>query len=70
MIVCVWGEKEREGESVLCSTRGRGNWKTSAIDEITLEGIQTNGVSGNDLEPFHAGPFVPIPNTFQSNEDI
>lgn len=33
---------------------------TAAIDEITLEGIQTNRVSGNDLEPFHAGPFVPI----------
>ncbi len=42
----------------------------AAIDEITLEGVQTNGVSGNDLELFHAGPFVTISNTFQSDADI
>lgn len=41
-----------------------------AIDEITLESVQTDRVSGNDLEPIHAGAFVPIPSTFQSDVDI
>lgn len=70
MCVCLRGERKRGRKCIVYYQGSRELEDAAAIDEITLESVQTDRVSGNDLEPFHTGPFVPIPNTFQSDTDI